>query len=426
MLVKYGIDDRPAPVAMILYGLQWWVISLPCVVILGVVVGRLHFSEVSDQVFYLQKLFGLMGLAAIIQTFLGHRLPLVVGPAAILLVGLTASQASGLPALYTAMAVGGGVLALTALSGLLTRVRAFFTPRIVVVILVLIAFTLTPTILNLTFTGVDQPARHLGFVLALTLAMIMANNWLPGIWKSMTVLIGLAGGSLVYFLIFGGPGPVEQLAGSSAQGFFIDRAEFDPGTILSFLFCMLALSINEMGSIESIGQMLGAGDMSGRVRRGLGTQGLANLAAGAVGVIGPVSYSLSAGIIAATGCGSRYVFIPAGLGLMACAFFPGAVLIFSHLPGPVMGALMLYLMAAQLSSGLSMLVSEKCIHNFNSGITIGLPLMVGLMICFASTQVFAEVPALLRPIVANGFVMGAITVIIMEHVLLRPGRGGRL
>lgn len=419
--MKYELEDRPGPLALLLYGLQWWVIALPCVIILGVVVARMHFDSLGDQVFYLQKIFGLTGLAMLAQLFWGHRLPLVIGPAAILLVGLTASRASSLPALYTAIMIGGALMAIVAAFGLIDRLRVLFTARVVAVILILIAFTLTPTILRLVLDPAHGSGLSFVFALGLVLVMIMANQILPGVWKSMTVLIGLAGGSLAWATLTGGPGAVETVPARTA-GLLLPALEFEAGAVISFLFCMAALAINELGSIESIGRMIGADDLKGRVRRGQMVQGLANLASGAAGIIGPVSFSLSAGVIAATGCAARRTMIPACLGLIICAFFPQVVLIFSRLPGVVMGAMLLYLMAAQLASGLTMLMAGQGVVDFGGALTVGLPLMVGLLAAFAPASALADWPALLKPIVGNGFIMGTVMVILLEHLILRPGR----
>ena len=417
--MRYNLEDKPGLPAFLLYGLQWWVVSLPCIIIMGAVAARLHFDDVGSQVFYMQKLFGLTGAAAVAQIYFGHRLPLVVGPAAILLVGVAASLSSGFEALYTSIMVGGLVLALTAACGLLGKIRAIFTPRVVSVILVLIAFTLTPTILKLVLGDADSPALNLSFTVTMVLAMIMLNQRLGGIWKSLTILFGLLGGCLVYFLLAGPPETAAYASEAAFKNVFLGKLDFQPGAVISFLFCMLALTVNELGSIEAIGHLLAAREMGGRVRRGVAVQGLANVAAGAMGVLGPVSYSLSSGIIAATGCASRHVLLPAGAGLAACAFFPEAVYVFSKIPGAVMGSLMLYLMTAQLASGLMLLTAEKAVSGFSGGITVGLPLMVGLMISFAPQTALAGFPEVLKPIVGNGFVMGAIVVMVLEHLVFR-------
>lgn len=419
--MKYKLDDKPGLGATLLYGLQWWAITLPCIVIIGVIVARMHYTDLTAQIFYMQRLFGLMGAVTVLQVLWGHRLPLVVGPASTLLVGLVATVSSGINAVYTAILLGGVLVALLSYSGLLSRLRFFFTPRIVSVILLLIAFTLSPTILNMIFMG-EKHSAHLAFAIMFVLALVLCNTWLPGVWKSLTVIIGMSLGSLAYILILGdwpGLGRAESLEG---HRLLLSGLDFDAGVLLSFLFCFLALLINELGSIESVGHMLGANDMNGRIKRGVGLQGLANMAAGGLGVIGPVDFSLSAGVISATGCASRYTLIPAGLGLLVCAFIPHVVELLSAIPGPVMGALMLYLMASQLSSGLNMLVTEKGITDFNSGLVVGLPLMFGLIISFAPQSAFSGLNPMLRPIIGNGFVMGTITVILLEHVIFLKKR----
>lgn len=78
--MKYELNDKPGILPMLMYGLQWWIVSLPCVVIMGIIVSQLHYTDVAEQTFYLQKLFGIMGIAMIVQVLYGHRLPLIIGP----------------------------------------------------------------------------------------------------------------------------------------------------------------------------------------------------------------------------------------------------------------------------------------------------------------------------------------------------------
>lgn len=422
MRLKYQLNEKPGFGPLLLYGLQWWVVTLPCLVIMGVVVARMHFDGLAEQIFYVQRLFGLMGLLTVVQVLWGHRLPLVMGPAAILLVGLVATVSAGLETVYTSIFIGGAAMFLAAVTGLLSRLRRLFTPRIVAVILILIAFTLSPTILGMIYGGAGPHSARLGFALVLVLLLVFCNVALPGVMKSLTVVIGMSLGSAVYFLLFGCPGlesPPAASAASLGASLFINGLAFDPGIILSFLFCFLALLINDFGSIESVGQLLKADHMELRVKRGLAVTGLANMAAGGLGVIGPVDFSLSAGVIAASGCASRYAFLPAGLGITACAFMPKVILLLTAIPGPVMGALLLYLMSTQLASGLGMLLAEKGVRDFDGALVVSLPLMIGLLISFSPAETFTALPQVFRPIVGNGFVMGTVMVLVLEHLVFR-------
>ncbi|SBW02814.1 conserved membrane hypothetical protein [uncultured delta proteobacterium] len=417
--MRYGLNDFPPPLAFFLYGVQWWIVTLPSVVILGAVVTRLHFTDVAAQVWYLQKLLAVLGTATVVQVLIGHRLPLVIGPASTLLVGILASIAVGVDALYTAIFLGGILLAVAGFSGMLAYVRVFFTPRIVAVVLVLIAFTLSPTILRLIGEGAGGGIFPFCFAFVTVFALLCINDILKGVFKSLTVLIGLIGGTLAFCFFRGVPAGFSAPLGSTAAFSWTISPEFHPGTLLAFVFCFLALTVNELGSIEAVGQMLNADGMDSRTRRGVGFAGLANAVSGGLGVIGPVDFSLSAGLITATGCASRFALIPAGAGLALCAFFPKFVMILGAIPGPVMGALLLYLMAAQLASGLIMLAAGKGVTDFTSGMTVGLPLMVGIIISFAPASIFNAFPEMLRPVIGNGFVMGTLAVIILEHGIFR-------
>ena len=419
--MKYELNDKPGILPMLMYGLQWWIVSLPCVVIMGIIVSQLHYTDVAEQTFYLQKLFGIMGIAMIVQVLWGHRLPLIIGPASVLLIGILFTVSSGIPAVYTGIMVGGLVLTVLAYSGLLGKLQFVFTPRIVTVILILIAFTLTPVILKLVVGDAVHTLFNLFFTLVMVLALVIGNKLLRGIWKSTTVLWGIVGGVLVYYGVFGFP-----MLPSTGAGIMPEQAtvfnfplNFEAGTILAFLFCYIALIVNELGSIQAVGHMLQADQMDQRTTRGVGIVGVTNVLSGLFGVIGPVDYSMSPGVISATGCASRYTLLPAGAGLILCAFFPSVVGMLVTIPGVVMGAILLYLMATQLAAGLQMLVREKAITDFDSGVVVGLPLMVALLLSFAPEGVLNLIPSLFKPIVGNGFVMGVITVLIMEHLIFK-------
>lgn len=419
--MKYELNDKPGLFPMLMYGLQWWIVSLPCVVIMGIIVSQLHYTDVAEQTFYLQKLFGIMGIAMIVQVLWGHRLPLIIGPASVLLIGILSTVSSGIAAVYTGIMIGGLVLTVLAYSGLLGKLQFVFTPRIVTVILILIAFTLTPVILKLVLGDTVHALFNLFFTLIMVLALVVGNKLLRGIWKSTTVLWGIVGGVLVYYLANGFPTLMSTGSGIMPEQatLFNFPLEFETGTIFAFLFCYIALIVNELGSIQAVGHMLQADRMDRRTSRGVGIVGVTNVLSGMFGVIGPVDYSMSPGVISATGCASRYTLIPAGIGLILCAFFPSVVGILVTIPGVVMGAILLYLMATQLAAGLQMLVREKAITDFDNGVVVGLPLMVALLLSFAPEEVLNLIPSLFRPIVGNGFVMGVITVLIMEHLIFK-------
>ena len=415
MNLKYNVDDRLPAGQMAMYAIQWFVLCI-AVVSTSVFVAT---GTPEDRLFFSQKLFAVMGIAGFVQVVWGHRLPIVVGPAAVLLVGVMASLAASaeVSAIYSSIAIGGVLITLLTIGGLMRYVQRIFTPRIVVVILMLIATTLAPTIKNLVFPAQASHNEHLfGLLFAVVgvVLMVVANRNLKGVAKSLVIPMALVVGSIAYFAIFDAPQHVSSAA--SWRGLLIDGFVFDWSLVVAFVICYIALAINDIGSIESLGGMLGIKDMDKRMKRGVRITGIMNIVAGSMGVLGPVNYSMSPGVIASTGCASRYALIPATLLLAACALFPDVIWVLTAIPSPVIGVILLFLMGTQLAASFEMMQSTRSAATFADALTLGLPIMVALLFQLMPKGV---APDVIQPLVGNGFAMGVIVVMIMEHVINR-------
>ena len=416
MQFRFGLDDKPSVGAMLLYGLQWLMICIP------VVLTSTFVAPEGEMVFFTQKLFVVCGLAIIIQVLWGHRLPLVAGPAAVLLMGVIAARSQGHDAstIYPSMIVGGALVTLLAAVGAMKYIQRIFTPRIVAAIVVLIPFTMAKPIVGLIFAD----KAHAGLALAATIVgialMAWANKAFRGIWKSAVVIIAMVAGSLFYYCLTGFP--KSFVSDSVAPRIFLGEYHLDAGVILAFLFCYIALLINQIGSVQSLGQMVEASHMERRQKRGLLVTGLFHMLCGTTGVLGVVDYSLSPGVVASTSCASRYTILPAAVAMILLALFPQVVAALLTIPQPIMGIVLLFLMATQVAAGLEIIHSSKAVHSFRDGLVLGMPIMVTIILSFAPAEAMAAVPSLLRPIVVNGFVMGIIVVLLLEHIVLREKR----
>ncbi len=413
MEFRYSLNDRPKWSHLLLYGIQWLLISIP------VVLTSTFIAPAGETIAYTQKLFGIMGAMMVIQAVWGHRLPLVAGPAAALLMGVISAMSQGCSqgAIYTSMMVGGGFIALIAVSGVMSRLQRLFTPRIVISILLLISFTITKPIINLVFSNPTHQQLAFWFCIICTTLMAVANNLLRGVWKSTVVVWAMVLGSVVYYLFVGFPSSIT--IDTRQASVLMQKFESDWGVVLSFLFCYIALLINQVGSVQSLGNMVGADKMNTRNKRGMILVGVGNILSGAVGVIGPVDYSLSPGIVASTRCASRYTVIPAGLAMIAIAFSPSIVGFLMSIPSPVMGTVLLFLMGTQLAAGFEMVRSTGSVTEFRHGMIIALPLLFNVIMTFAPSDAIGAIPELIRPLVGNGFVMGVIIILLLEHIFMR-------
>lgn len=422
--LKYNLNDKLPLGELVLYGLQWLAISVPTIIIIGQVVAGLHFASVNQQVIYIQKLFFLTGLSLCAQILWGHRLPIVVGPASVLLVSIVASQGKSLNIIYTSILAGGLFLILLSSTGLFARIKNLFTSRVIAVILLLIAFTLIPTIMKLIMPNNSPiaPLYNFTFALVFVLMMFTVAKSLTGFWKSTFLIWAIIAGSIIYWLLFGHTQAGVQGELPLVGNFFYDlnfSFAWDIGVIIAFIISFLALVINDLGSIQAVGSLLKTEDMSNRVNRGVIFTGLSNILAGLLGVIGLVNFSFSPGVILSTGCASRYTLLPAGIGLLGLAFLPTSVAFIGGIPAVVIGSVMTYIMCSQISAGLIVTLNSMDEFKFDYGLIIGLPLMLGIIVSFLPVEVTNTFPATIRPIIANGFVVGVIAVFIMEHLIYR-------
>jgi xanthine/uracil permease len=424
---KYDLDESPPLAATILLGLQWAFIAISPIIILGKVVGALHSGESANEILYLQKLFFLTGAALFIQLVWGHRLPLISGPAAVLLVGIISSQGFEASAINSSMMIGGLFIAILASTGMFSYFRKLFTAQVIAAVLLLIVFTLAPTISDLMMdlgSGI-HPATNIAFSISLAFIMFLLYRRLPGAWKMVLIICSMVFGSIVYFFLFPETFNEDALARESWLGFFFRdftlEPVFEPGVVVSFLICYLALTVNDLGSIQSVNEMLSPAHPDRRINRGIVVTGIANLMSGFMGVIGPVNYSLSPGVLTSTRCASRYALFPAAIFLVLLSSFPRLIAVMGSVPSVVIGGIMVYIMAAQLSAGLQIAIKDcrESGFSFEKGIVVGLPLLLGNIVAYFPAQVLDSIPTLLSPVLGNGFVVGVVTALLLEHLVFK-------
>jgi xanthine/uracil permease len=425
MKLDFTLDQRVPLMKSVLFGIQWAAILVPCIIILGKVAGNVHPLDASGQINYLRILFFVCGVTLLCQIFWGHKLPLIPGPSAVLLIGLIAGQGSGINDIYTSVMIGGLFIALLSLGGIFKHLRRLFTVNVITVVLLLIAFILAPTVMNLIIDG-QTGARalyNLFFALGLILLTFLFYAFLKGIWRSTLIIWAVSAGVILYFIVF--PGDLKgalTVRDVPLTGLLHVTLplSFQPGLILSFSFCFIALSINDLGSIQSVNEFLETRDQDKRISRGILLTGLANIFSGFLGVIGPVNYSMSPGVIISTGCASRFSLVPTVCIMLILAFLPMATGIIIMTPSVVIGALMAYLMGTQIASGLMLAIKDReGGFQYEDALVIGASLFLGLVALFLPDRVINVLHPSLRPLLGNGLVIGVLSAVIMEHIVVK-------
>uniref|UniRef100_A0A7J2TGK9 Xanthine permease n=1 Tax=Archaeoglobus fulgidus TaxID=2234 RepID=A0A7J2TGK9_ARCFL len=401
--LKYGIDEIPKPNELISLSIHWLIIAAPILIIGGRIVADFQFTEAFEKTLYMQKLFLISGLTILAQILIGHRLPIISGPSAILIAGIYATNG---PSAYTSITICGLLLFFFAITGKMRILQSLFSQKIVSIVFLLIIITLLPLIIDL-ISSEGSAFYNAVFSIIFVSSLFLLAKFLKGFWSTNMLFIALIFGTVIYLSIF----PREFKPIEIGYVDFHFSFSFKPEILIPFLFFYLALAINDFSSIYSVGKMLEANGLEERVKKGVLITGISNFFSGLFNVVGTVNYAMSPGIIAITGSASRFSLLPAGIFLILFALFPPLIHFFAMIPKAVIASVFVYILCHQLLFALKFLK----IDDFSSAISIFIPLILGSLATFAPSQFFDFFP-ILKPVFGNGFIVGLLVAVLIERI----------
>jgi xanthine/uracil permease len=421
----YGLNDRPPWGRLGLYGLQWLCIFLPVLAMTAALIGDASGLNAAEESALFGRVCLLSGLTMLVQTTAGHRLPLIDGPAMALILTTAAMSTAGEGVVEGGLLVGGLLTFLLGVFGWLRYIGRLFTDRVIGVILLLIGLSALPYLLPMV-SGVDaaHPAGRpaiLGLSMVLVAVMVLLAHYLTGVFKSLSILIGIALGTALFAAL----GLVDvSTVGRKPWMAMPDLGagawpRFHPAAVFSFAVAYLAVVVNAMGSVYSLEPVVGPERIDRRLNRGLAVTGLAGMAAGLGGAVGLVPYSNSPGVIAVTRVGTRWALTVAGGLLVLLAVFGKITALITAVPEAVVGAALVTALAAQIGVGIEIIHRGDAPLSGREYLVIGLPIPLGAAAAFLPDALLDQLPALVRVWAGNGLVVGLVAVLILEHALLR-------
>jgi len=139
--------------------------------------------------------------------------------------------------------------------------------------------------------------------------------------------------------------------------------------------------------------------------------------AGLFGGIGQSTFSSNVGLSIATGATSRHIALPCGVILILLAFIPGLAAVFTIMPPPVMGAILVYVACFMILGGIQVITSRMI--DARRTFVVGIPLIFGLSVAMVP-GLYAKVPEALAPMFGSSLSLTTILVIVL-NLLLRIG-----
>src|SRR4029078_4328033 len=157
--LRYGLEDRPAPAASFLFGLQHVLIIFTALFVSPLLIGQwLNLPPDTRTTMVTGVMLG-CGAGTVISAlgigWVGSRLPLLLGAYTVYIVPIVAmARVSSLAAATSALLLGGVIL--FAVSPLLGKLRALFPPVVVCTLLVITAETVIRIGVNVA-AGLNTP-----------------------------------------------------------------------------------------------------------------------------------------------------------------------------------------------------------------------------------------------------------------------------
>ncbi|NQU15177.1 MAG: purine/pyrimidine permease [Desulfobacteraceae bacterium] len=419
----YDIDDHPPFHYGILYGLQWAIITFPAAMIaVTICKGALGLS-LEDSIRFLQLTLLTTGLFTFSQTLWGHRYPVLEGPSTAVILTFLLVAPYGLSAIQGGTIIGGILLIVTVLSKQLERIIRLFTPNVVGVILMLVAFGLLPALLKLLTAVNDVHPQGEPLIMMISLALVLSmatlSYRLKGFWKTISTLLGIIAGSLIF--VFLGRLQWQALTEASWISFSTGWIESTPAfywpAAIAFACAYLAVIVNSLGSLQGIAVITDEERLSSAIKRGVLINGISGISCGLLGVAGTVSYSLSPGVVLVNRVASRYTVTYCGIILLMAAFSPKLAALLGLVPGPVVGAALCVALGGQVGAGISIIASKEI--TYRDYFVVGLPVLLGTLAGFFPPGLFDTLPGFSRVFFGNSLVVGIVAVILLEHVLWR-------
>ncbi len=418
----YGLDDHPPLGFTLLYALQWAVIIFPAFVVTAKIAAQaMHLSGATEARF-LQVILICSGLGTLVQTLWGHRYPLVEGPSTAHLLTLVSLSPLGLGTIQGASLAAAACLALAAVTGATKFLLRLFTPNVVGVILMLIAFSLLPhllpPLLGLDAEHHEPSALILGISLGLVLLVAIMGQHLKGLWKTCNLALGLLLGTIVFaFLDRVSLTPLVHTPWLSLPR---PWAAFSPrwhgDAFLAFVLTYLAIAVNSIGSLQSMKAVIKPEGHDTALRRGLMLNGLCGMACSFFGVVGTVSYSTGPGVVLASRVASRFPLAWCGVLVTVAAFVPKLVAALTLVPSAVVASALCVAMAGQIGAGLAVISTGRTLAA-RDYFVVGIPVLLGTLLAFLPSSFIVSLSGMLGIFLGNGLIFGIVLVLVLEHIV---------
>ncbi len=415
---------------------QWMLFMLMGSIVIPVSVASTYGLQGVEITYFVSRALFVLGIAGILQVTIGHRLPIQEGPAGVwwgvfilyatLGIEMFGSADNTLRVLSFCFIVSGIIFIALALLGLIDKIAKFFTPTVMGAYLVLLVLQLSGSFFK-GMAGVSgaSPINPLMLLLSLitvACAFIFAKIKVVSRYATMcSIVVGW-----VLFIIFGLAQPIlpsESIVALPKLAPF-GMPIIDASMALNAVFLTLLLLSNLLASISAMQivfkNMNEEIPENAMTRAGVAS-GIIHILAGAFGALGSVPISGSAAFVSSTKNTSRKSFIIGNVLIILISLSPVITSFFASLPVAV-GYAVLVPTFGFGTLGIALNQLDRAENKQARNMAVGVSWFIGIAIMFFPATAFAGLNPLIRTILSNGLIVGAVLAVAVEQFILSRER----
>ena len=370
----------------------------------------------------------LSGIATALQAIRFGRIGgghiLVMGSSTAFLGVSIAAVAKGGPAMLASLVVCAALFQFL-LSARLVMFRRILTPAVSGIVIMLVPVTVAPIVFRMLNEAPDGSPAHAAPSIALVtlLAILGVSLKGPAMLRLWAPMVGVVAGTAV--AAFFGFYDLDRIAAASwiglpdaaMPGFDLDFGPVFWALLPAFLLTAVIDSIRAMTSSIALQRVSWRRQRPVDFRAVQGTvtvDGLGSLLCGLAGTIPNTTFSMAASLIEITGVAARAVAIATGAIFVVLAFLPKVLAVVLAIPGPVVGAYLLALLAVLFMVGIRMVMQDGM--DTRKGVIVGVSFWLG--VGFQNGAIFPEfVSDFAGGILANGITAGGLAAILMTLIV---------
>jgi len=429
--MRYGLHDKPPVGISLLSALQWMIVTVSSSVAVPLMIGDIYGLQPDEIGKLMQQTMFFIGLASLLQVWIGHRYPMMEGPAGlwwgIFIILAQIGTSIGLhpqeigQSFQLGLIIAGILFLIFGGLGWVGKLQKWFTPIVSGTYMILLAISLCSNILTGMMGIGFQHSHEVQPGVAITsVAIVALVIWLTKLerFSSFAVLFGMVAGWVLY-AVMGWTEPVRPAdqVFELPSLFFWGTPRWDWGIVLTSVLTGFVLLTNLVTSIVVMGKATQTEPTAKQYNRGGVFTGVSHILSGLSGVVGMIPLSLAAAVIQTTRMASRLPFMLAMGGIMVIGLFPAISHFLAALPTPVAYAAMFITYTKLLGFGLKDYASLKMDERT---LTVGgSSLLVGIGIMFVPASAWQQLPPMVSFLFGNGLLLGVLVCLALEHLVFR-------